>query len=115
MASVFAAAEAVMLLPLRGDVLRYFVIVLCAWNVAVCIVYGIDKKRSLSGAWRIPERTLLLLAFLLGGVGAYAGMRIFHHKTLHKKFTIGVPLCILWNLLVLTVLLKPELMLGLGS
>ena len=90
------------------EFVRYFLIALAAWNIAVCIIYGIDKKKALSGAWRIPERTLILFAFLMGGAGAYAGMKIFHHKTLHKKFTVGVPLCIAFNLLVLTIILFPD-------
>ncbi len=92
----------------QPEILRYFLIGLAVWNVIVCIIYGIDKKKALSGAWRIPERTLILLAFFLGGVGAFAGMKLFHHKTLHKKFTIGVPLCIVCNLIMLTVLIFPD-------
>ena len=90
------------------ETLRYILLGLAFWNVLVCIIYGIDKKKAVSGAWRIPEKTLLLLAFLMGGVGALAGMKLFHHKTLHKKFTIGVPLCVVWNALLLTALLFPE-------
>jgi|GEM_PF-351962 len=90
------------------EFLRYFFIAWFFWNAAVCIVYGIDKKKSLSGAWRIPEKTLLLLAFLMGGAGALAGMKIFHHKTLHKKFAVGVPLCLALNLIVILVLMFPE-------
>ncbi len=90
------------------EFIRYFTIAYLLWNVAVCVIYGIDKKKSVAGAWRIPERTLILLAFLMGGIGAFAGMKIFHHKTLHKKFTVGVPLCIVFNILVLFVIFFPE-------
>lgn len=89
----------------QPEILRYFLIGLAAWNVTVCIIYGIDKKRSLSDAWRISERALLLLAFFLGGAGALAGMRIFRHKTLHRKFTIGVPLCTISNIIVVSILI----------
>ncbi len=61
----------------------------------------IDKNRAIRGAWRIPEATLILLAFLMGGVGEYLGMQTFRHKTKHIKFTIGVPLCIIANVAVL--------------
>lgn len=40
---------------------------------------------------RIPESTLLLLAFMGGSVGAWLGIKVWHHKTLHKKFKYGVP------------------------
>lgn len=53
--------------------------------------YGLDKWKAKSGAWRIPERTLLLTALAGGSVGALAGMLLFHHKTRKPKFMIGVP------------------------
>ena len=54
--------------------------------------YGVDKRRAKRGAWRIPEKTLLLCTWLLGGVGALIGMRVFHHKTKHRLFTISAPI-----------------------
>lgn len=60
-------------------------------NLTAFISYGLDKRRAKSGAWRIPERTLILLAAVGGSIGAYAGMRVFHHKTRHNKFKYGVP------------------------
>lgn len=54
-------------------------------------MYGLDKWKAKSGAWRIPERTLLLTALAGGSVGALAGMLLFHHKTRKPKFMIGVP------------------------
>ena len=61
-------------------------------NVVTFFVYGIDKRKARLNRWRIPESTLLLLAALGGSVGALLGMKVFRHKTKHKKFTIGVPL-----------------------
>ena len=58
-------------------------------------LFGIDKRRARRGMWRIPESTLLLTALLGGSIGAFIGMRVFHHKTHHRKFTIGVPLIFL--------------------
>ena len=55
-------------------------------------MYGIDKWKAHRKQWRISEKMLLFLAVIGGSAGALAGMYIFHHKTLHKKFTIGVPL-----------------------
>lgn len=55
------------------------------------IIFGYDKLMAKKGGWRIPERVLLTLAVILGGPGAYIGMKVFHHKTLHKKFTLTVP------------------------
>lgn len=55
----------------------------------------LDKKYAKEDKRRIPESTLLLTATLFGSIGIILGMRKFRHKTLHKKFTIGVPLIIL--------------------
>lgn len=60
-------------------------------NIIAFIMYGIDKWKAHRKQWRISEKMLLFLAVIGGSAGALAGMYIFHHKTLHKKFTIGVP------------------------
>jgi len=61
-------------------------------NVVTFFTYGIDKYKAKKGKWRISEATLLLMAFLGGSIGAWLGMKAFHHKTMHKKFYIGVPI-----------------------
>lgn len=61
-------------------------------NGVTFALYGIDKLKSQKGWWRIPEKTLLLFAVIGGSVGALCGMRLFHHKTKHKKFYLGVPI-----------------------
>lgn len=60
-------------------------------TVVTFIIYGIDKYKAIKEKWRIPEATLLLMAVFGGSIGAWLGMRVFHHKTMHKKFNIGVP------------------------
>ena len=64
---------------------------LAAANAAAFALYGIDKYKAKTGAWRIPEKTLLGIAVLGGGVGALAGMRFFRHKTKHWVFRYGLP------------------------
>ena len=61
-------------------------------NIVAFAAYGIDKRKAQKGKWRIPESTLLLLAFFGGAPGALMGMRAFRHKTKHRKFKILVPL-----------------------
>lgn len=68
--------------------------ILCI-NVVTLIVYGIDKYKAKKAKWRISEATLLLLAILRGSIGAWIGMKIWHHKTMHKKFKYGVPAILL--------------------
>lgn len=58
-------------------------------NLAVFILYGVDKRRARKRQWRIPERTLLLGTWLLGGAGAWLAMRMFRHKTKHLAFQIS--------------------------
>ena len=54
-----------------------------------------DKRLAKSGGRRVPEKKLFGAA-LLGGAGAmYITMRIIRHKTLHKRFMIGLPLIII--------------------
>ena len=55
----------------------YYVLIL---NFVTMLVYGIDKFKAKKGNWRIPESTLLLLAVLGGGIGAWGGMKVWHHK-----------------------------------
>lgn len=61
-------------------------------NLVAFAVYGIDKYKAKKGMWRISELTLLTLALLGGSIGAWFAMKVFHHKTMHKKFYIGVPM-----------------------
>lgn len=60
-------------------------------NAVAFLTFGEDKRRAKRREWRIPEATLMGLAAAGGSLGALAGMRFFHHKTRHRKFTAGVP------------------------
>ncbi len=60
-------------------------------NALSFLLMHIDKEKAKAGRWRIPEATLLGLAFMGGSLGAYLGMQIFRHKTRHPKFSIGLP------------------------
>lgn len=64
-------------------------------NLLTFVLYGVDKLRAKQADRRIPERTLLLLPYLGGSVGALLGMWIFRHKTKHLKFRILVSLALL--------------------
>ena len=69
-----------------------YLIYLLAVNAVTFIVYGIDKYKAKHAKWRISEATLLLLAVIGGSIGAWCGMKVWHHKTMHKKFKYGVPI-----------------------
>lgn len=64
---------------------------LIAINAITFITYGIDKWKARKNKWRIPESILLLLAVFGGSIGAFLGMRVWRHKTMHKKFKYGIP------------------------
>lgn len=74
------------------DALAVWLVVI---NVATFAVCGADKSRAKKGRWRIPEKTLLLLPLLGGSVGGLLGMAVFHHKTRHWYFRLGLPLMLL--------------------
>ena len=75
----------------------YLIIIFIVWNLTVFLIYGADKRRAVKDKWRVPEKTLILLALFFGATGAFIGMRVFRHKTQHRKFTVGVPLLMLLN------------------
>ncbi len=76
-------------------------------NVVTFIAFGVDKRKAKHNKWRIAEKTLLGLAAIGGSVGALLAMRMFHHKTKHKRFYIGVPVIILLQIVfVIWILAK---------
>ena len=71
---------------------------LAAMNIAAFLLYGIDKWKSRHAKWRITEARLLTVALLGGSLGAFLGMKIWHHKTLHPRFRYGLPLILIFHL-----------------
>ena len=64
-------------------------------NLVSFMMFGIDKYKARRGQWRISEATLLAVAAIGGSIGAWMGMKEWHHKTLHSKFRYGVPIMLL--------------------
>lgn len=83
-------------------ILIYFAVI----NIAAFVLFGVDKWKAKHGSWRITEATLLDLALFGGSIGAYLGMKTFHHKTQHKKFKYGIPLIIFFHLLLLFFIVR---------
>lgn len=81
---------------------------LIAINIVAFVAYGMDKLRAQKHSERTPESVLLFLAAAGGTIGAWAGMQIWHHKTLHKKFRYGLP-AILVVQIMLALWLIPKL------
>ena len=74
------------------NVLLYYLIVI---NIVTFLIYGIDKRKAKQGSWRISGAFLMILAVIGGSIGALLGMKVWHHKTMHKKFKYGLPLILL--------------------
>ena len=82
----------------------YLAYYLLAINAVTFIVYGIDKYKAKKAKWRISEATLLLLAVLGGSIGAWMGMKVWRHKTMHKKFKYGIPAILMIQIALMTYL-----------
>jgi len=70
-------------------------------SLAAVVLTVADKLRAAKHKWRIAESTLLLVAFFGGAVAEYVTMRCIRHKTLHKKFMIGLPFMIVLHLFII--------------
>ncbi len=79
---------------IQEAVIYYLVII----NIVTFLVYGIDKWKARKAMWRVREASLLMLAVLGGSIGAWLGMKVWHHKTQHKKFRYGIPAIIIIQL-----------------
>ena len=84
---------------IRAMLLYYLLIV----NVLTFLVYGLDKQKARHKRWRVPESTLMGMAALGGSIGAWLAMRLFHHKTQHKKFRYGVPLMLVAQIALILI------------
>ena len=89
-------------LSLQHIILIYLVII----NVVTFFMYGVDKWKAKKSKWRIREATLLGLAVLGGSIGAWLGMKVWHHKTMHKKFKYGLPLILLAQIALIYLIIQ---------
>lgn len=89
---------------------KFILVYLLIINVAAFAIYGIDKYKARKSLWRIPEAWLLALAAVGGSIGALIGIQVWHHKTLHKKFSYGVPAILILQLALAVWLLWREIM-----
>ncbi len=89
--------------------LGYYLLVI---NLCGAFVAWWDKYCAKHDRWRVPEKTLFLFCLLGGSAGVYLCMRAIHHKTLHKRFMLGIP-AILFAQLVLCALVYRYVIYGL--
>ena len=74
---------------------------LIAVSLVSFALFGIDKQKAVHHAWRIPERVLILSAIAGGSIGALLGMGCFHHKTRKPLFSVGIPVILCLQVLIL--------------
>ena len=87
--------------------MKYILAYLLIVNAVAFLLMLIDKIKAKKNLWRIKESTLMLWAAIGGSIGALAGMYTFRHKTLHRKFTIGIPAILVFQIAaVLFILYK---------
>lgn len=84
-----------------GLVIYFFII-----NLFAISLMKYDKVKAINNQYRVNEKTLFLIALILGGIGIYIGMYLFRHKTKHVKFTVGIPLIIILNILTIYYLIS---------
>ena len=94
---------------------RILLIYLAVVNILTIIVFGVDKMNAKSNRQRVRIVTLLGLAFIGGSVGALIGMYGFRHKTKKAYFTVGVPLILLMQVVVLFYVMNMGIFFGEGS
>ena len=88
-------APYILLLMKSLNPLHIALIYLAIINVITFLLFGIDKIKAKRSKWRVSEAMLLGMAAIGGSIGAWVGMMVWHHKTLHKKFRYGIPLILM--------------------
>ena len=78
------------------NIVIYFI----AINIIAFLAMLVDKKKAKKGSWRIKESTLFTLVLLGGGIGGIAGMYAFRHKTKKLYFTIGFPVILICEIVL---------------
>jgi len=79
---------------------NYLYIYLIVINLIGFITMYSDKKKSERRQWRVPEARLFGIAIILGSIGILSGMYVFHHKTKHMKFVLGIPIILITQIML---------------
>lgn len=90
----------------KMKILYMIIIYLLIINITGFAAMGIDKRRAVTRRWRIKEKTLFFLALIGGSAGSIAGMYFFHHKTKHFQFIYGMPILLIFQILLIVYLLS---------
>ena len=80
--------------------IKTILIYLIAINIVSISLMYIDKQKAKKHKWRISENTLMFLSIIGGSIGGLCGMYAFHHKTKHPKFSLGIPVILIIQFLL---------------
>ena len=83
--------------------LAYYIVFINLLGIILMFLY---KRKAVKNRWRISENTLMFTALIGGSLGCLIGMYTFRHKTKHKKFTIGIPVLLIVNILCIIMIIK---------
>lgn len=86
---------------IKMDIIKYFIIYLIIINLIAFLAMYLDKRKARYGKWRIPERSLFILALIGGSIGAIIGMYTFRHKTKKYRFSIGFPVILVLQIVLI--------------
>lgn len=82
----------------------YFYIYLLLINATGFLLMLSDKRKAIKKRWRIPERMLIGISVLGGSIGTLMGMHLFRHKTRHLKFSIGIPVILAFQIVLMILI-----------
>lgn len=91
---------------MREIFIKIAVIYIVVMSLICFVTMGVDKRKAIHNKWRISEVTLILIAFLGGGMGSFLGMRWFRHKTKHVKFVVFIPLTAIMYFIITSYLVS---------
>ena len=83
------------------DIIKYCIIYIIAINLIAFLAMYVDKRKAKYGRWRIPEQTLFILALIGGSIGSIAGMYTFRHKTKKLRFSVGFPVILILQIILI--------------
>ncbi|WP_339061398.1 DUF1294 domain-containing protein [Tepidibacillus marianensis] len=86
--------------------MELFIFIIFLFNLFTFFFFGNDKRKAKKGKWRTKEKTFFILSFVGGAAGIWIGMKWFHHKTLHPTYKYGIPVLVVWNLVIFYLLFR---------
>lgn len=84
----------------------YLLAYLLVINLFAMLIMAVDKSKAERNKWRIPEKTLFIVALIGGSIGSIAGMYMFRHKTKHAGFVIGMPAILILQIAAVVLVIK---------